>query len=148
MTEQEELEKLLQINEEDLEGEWLDQPKRYVTCARIAARYEMHASLAKAEYEKAWSQSFLNLKVHAKDGIKLTDPAAKAAVELDKTVIEKQKELTEAEERVFIMRAIVRAFEMRERSLKYVQMLRAIPAESQDRELARAVARRSMGLDD
>jgi hypothetical protein len=142
MTEQEELEKLLTINEENLEYEWQEQPKRYVQCARLAARYEAAASLAKAAYEKEWADAFLRLKATGIPGIKVTDPAVEAGVELTESVIEKHKLYVEAEERSNVMRQIVRAFEMRERSLKYIQMLRSLPLEVEDRSMAMA-ARRS-----
>lgn len=132
------LEKLLVIDEEHMDVEWANQPIRYIQVVRVCARTQAEVSLHKIQADALEAELTLKYKVDGIVGVdRPTVEAIKAAVSSNEKMIVTWKALVELEQRLELLEGLKKAFEMRERSLKYIQIMDGLPLTDEDRELGR-----------
>lgn len=133
------LERMLAIDEERLSAEWADQPFRYVTAVRVCAQSERTLSERKLDLEALEADLDRKYRIEGiPGGIKLTEPAMNNAITCHPEYIMLRTLIIDCQHRLTLCQGLVRAFEQRERSLKYIQMSRSLPLLDEDRELGRA----------
>lgn len=135
----ESLESLLVINEEDLIDEWANQPIRYINVVRLCARTQAELTNQKVALDTLKATRTLTAKSKGIPGIdRVTDSAITAWIDTDAEVLSTIENITNTTHRLTILEGLKRAYEQRERSLKYIQMLRSMPLTDEDRELGRS----------
>jgi len=144
-TELEELKALLRIDEENLAKEWAEQPIRYVQAVRVCARAEATVSYLSLERDILEATIHRTLRSTGVEGVgRVTDAAIKAAIRVDERTVAADDKVVEATHYLSLVRGVVRAYEQRERSLKYIQMSQALPMDSETRTLGRNARRMAL----
>ena len=140
-----ELEALLEIDEEKLPYEWQHQPRLFVTLARHAARGDAAVSEAELALKICESTLYRGFRTVGIPGIERpTEEAIKQAIRADSEWQAKSAALILEEEVAAIKRALMKAAEQRERSLKHLSFYRSLPLGEEDEELGRAARRTAL----
>lgn len=124
------LEGLLSIDEGNLAGEWVEQPRIYLRVCREAARAEAAVWNAEKARDKYYADLYVRFKKEGFSDVgRVTEELIKQTIELDVEHQKLEQEILEAKYVMKIFQSLVRAFEQRERSLKYIQIGMQIPSE-------------------
>jgi len=111
----------LNIDEGNLDEEWLQQAQRYQKYSELLADAELERANLKEEVVFLRAQLELKIrsgKVELPEGLKLTDKSTAAVVESDVSVREKELLLNKAAHEVNILKGAVEAFAQRKKALE------------------------------
>ena len=136
------LERFLEVDEDDLPRCWREQPVRYMEIARSAAGKT--ATKIEAEYIAKRVEADLTLRFRKNgvaEGIKTTDETVKAAVRADASFLAAEKLRWKAALEEELLGYLLKAMEMRERTLKYLTLFQGYEYDATDAEQTASVSR-------